>query len=78
MIKSMTGFGRERMTLGSREILVEIRSVNHVQQRVSEAVRLGFTKIIVPSHNRKDITAPDGVEIVPVRDVRQAFEAICE
>lgn len=29
MIKSMTGFGRERMTLGSREILVEIRSVNH-------------------------------------------------
>lgn len=25
----MTGFGRERMTLGSREILVEIRSVNH-------------------------------------------------
>ena len=56
----------------------EIRSVSHVQQRVSEAVRLGFSKIIVPSHNRKDITAPDGVEIVPARDVRQAFEAICE
>ncbi|MBQ9680003.1 MAG: DNA repair protein RadA [Ruminococcus sp.] len=56
----------------------EIRSVSHVQQRVSEAVRLGFSKIIVPSHNRKDIIAPDGVEIVPVRDVRQAFEAICE
>ncbi|MBR1393283.1 MAG: YicC family protein [Ruminococcus sp.] len=29
MIKSMTGFGRERKVLGSREILVEIRSVNH-------------------------------------------------
>ena len=56
----------------------EIRSVSHVQQRVSEAVRLGFSKIIVPSHNRKDIIASDGVEIVPVRDVRQAFEAICE
>ena len=29
MIKSMTGFGRERTVLESREILVEIRSVNH-------------------------------------------------
>lgn len=29
MIKSMTGFGRERKVIGSREILVEIRSVNH-------------------------------------------------
>ncbi len=29
MIRSMTGFGRERRVIGSREILVEIRSVNH-------------------------------------------------
>lgn len=56
----------------------EIRSVSHVQQRVSEAIRLGFTKIIVPSHNYKDISADDGAQIVPVKNVRQAFEAICE
>lgn len=56
----------------------EIRSVSHVQQRVNEAVRLGFSKVIIPSHNRKDITIPDGTEIIPVRDVRQAFEAICD
>lgn len=29
MIKSMTGFGRERVVTESREIIVEIRSVNH-------------------------------------------------
>ena len=56
----------------------EIRSVSHVQQRVSEAVRLGFSKIIVPSHNFKDITVPADTEIIPVKNVRQAFEAICE
>lgn len=56
----------------------EIRSVSHVQQRVSEAVRLGFTKIIVPGHNFKDISVSGGVEIVPVKNVRQAFEAVCE
>ena len=29
MIRSMTGYGREQMIVGEREILVEIRSVNH-------------------------------------------------
>lgn len=56
----------------------EIRSVSHAQQRVNEAVRLGFSRIIVPSHNMKDIVTPENVEIIPVKNVRQAFEAICE
>lgn len=29
MLKSMTGYGREQVLVGTREILVEIRSVNH-------------------------------------------------
>ncbi|MBE6853658.1 MAG: YicC family protein [Ruminococcus sp.] len=29
MIRSMTGFGRERMLLNGRDILIEVRSVNH-------------------------------------------------
>ncbi|MBQ6335982.1 MAG: YicC family protein [Ruminococcus sp.] len=29
MVMSMTGFGRAEMTLGSRDIIVEIKSVNH-------------------------------------------------
>ena len=56
----------------------EIRSVSHAQQRVNEAVRLGFEKIIIPAHNKKDISIPDGVQVIPVKNVRQAFEAICE
>ena len=56
----------------------EIRSVSHAQQRINEAVRLGFSKIIIPAHNRKDIVIPDDTQIIPVKNVRQAFEAICE
>lgn len=56
----------------------EIRSVNHAQQRVNEAVRLGFRKVIAPAHNMKDIIPPADTVVIPVRDVRQAFEAICE
>lgn len=51
----------------------EIRSVSHAQQRVNEAVRLGFKKIIIPAHNMKDVTSDSN--IIPVTNVRQAVEA---
>ena len=56
----------------------EIRSVSHAQQRVNEAVRLGFEKIILPASNAGDITVPDGVEVIAVKNIRQAFEASCD
>ena len=68
----------DAIAFGEIGLAGEIRSVSHVQQRVNEAVRLGFRRIIIPAHNAKDITAPEGSEIVPVRNVRQAFEALCE
>ena len=48
----------------------EVRAVSRVEQRVSEAVRLGFTKIAVPKRcaDRFD-GIPGGVEIVPVKTV---------
>ena len=55
----------------------EIRSVNQAQQRVNEAVRLGFNKIILPYHNSKSIDNM-GAEVIGVKNLRQAFEAISE
>ena len=68
----------DAIAFGEVGLAGEIRSVSHAQQRVNEAVRLGFKRVIIPAHNMKDITAPEGAQIIPVRDVRQAFEAICE
>lgn len=55
----------------------EIRSVSQAQQRVNESVRLGFTKIILPYHNAKNISCSEAV-IIGVRNIRQAFEALSE
>ncbi len=55
----------------------EIRSVSQAQQRVSEAVRLGFNKIILPYHNAKNVDNM-GAEVIGVKNLRQAFEAISE
>ena len=68
----------DAIAFGEIGLAGEIRSVNHAQQRVNEAVRLGFKRIIVPAHNAKDITVPNDAQIIPVRNVRQAFEAISE
>lgn len=68
----------DALAFGEIGLAGEIRSVSHAQQRVNEAVRLGFKRIIIPKHNMKDIITPDGAQIIPVGNVRQAFEAICE
>lgn len=53
----------------------EIRSVSQAQMRINEAERLGFSRIILPSHNLKGVTS-DTAELIGVRNIREAFEAI--
>ena len=56
----------------------EIRSVSCARQRIAEAQRMGFKKIVIPYHNY--ISLPDSLkqdgQIVGVRTIRKAFEAI--
>ena len=54
----------------------EIRSVFNADARVAEAARLGFTRILVPHHNLREMGRHPGIEVVGVRDVREAFEAL--
>ena len=56
----------------------EIRSVSHLEQRIAEARRLGFTKCIVPRHALKNIKKYDDIEVVAASNLRQAFEAMKE
>ena len=58
----------------------EIRAVNNCEQRISESVRLGFDKCIIPFHNYKGLSKNIKVsaDIAPVRSVREAFNAITE
>ncbi len=58
----------------------EIRAVNNCEQRVSESLRLGFDKCIIPFHNYKSLSKSVKVnaDIIPVRSVREAFKALTE
>ena len=52
----------------------EIRSVLCLQQRLSEAARIGFTRCLIPRHGTDGVQPPEGMEIVRVRNIREAIE----
>ena len=54
----------------------EIRSVTHLGQRIQEAKRLGFEKCIVPKHSLGGIKPPEGIEVIGVSSLKQAFGLI--
>lgn len=54
----------------------EIRPVNRIEQRILEAEKLGFKRIIIPKNNLKGFTSKVAIEIVQVRKVEEAFKEI--
>ena len=66
------------LAFGEIGLAGEIRGVSHCEQRIKEAARLGFNKCIVPKSNLKNISASikKEIEIVGVKTIREAFEAI--
>lgn len=60
--------------IGEVGLTGEIRSVTALQQRLSEAARLGFTRCLIPHHGTQQITAPSGMELIRVRNIREAIE----
>lgn len=52
----------------------EIRPVSRIEQRITEARRIGFKEILVPADNfRQEDAGRFGIRLVPVRKVEEAF-----
>ena len=60
--------------IGEVGLTGEIRAVTGLQQRLTEAARTGFKTCIIPRHGTGTVTAPDGVELLRVRNIREAIE----
>ncbi len=54
----------------------ELRSVSGAEQRIAEAARLGFSRVIVPAHTVKTLSATYPIEIVGAATLREAFEKL--
>jgi DNA repair protein RadA/Sms len=59
--------------LGEVGLSGEIRSVSHLNQRLSEIQRMGFKRCLIPRHIKADLKTHDGLEIIKVKNIREAI-----
>ena len=66
------------LAFGEIGLTGEIRGVNHCDQRLIEASRLGFKRCIIPAQNYRRISdaAKRSIEVIAVRTVRDAIGVI--
>lgn len=62
--------------IGEVGLTGEIRSINAANQRLSEIHRLGFTKAIVPASIIAKAAKIDGLQLIPVKNIREALATI--
>ena len=63
------------VAIGEVGLTGELRSVNQLAQRISEAHRLGFKKCVIPAHRADTIHPLPGLELIPVRNISEAIRA---
>lgn len=51
----------------------EVRSVSNLNLRLSEIARLGFHRCIIPAHIKGEVIKPANLQLVSVRNIREAI-----
>ena len=64
------------IAIGELGLAGECRGIANVEQRVKEAARLGFTKDIVPTHNKKTADKISGIEVIAVKNVYELLSVL--
>jgi len=61
--------------IGEVGLAGEVRAVNHMEKRIKEAAKLGFSRAIIPSENAAEISNIVEIKIDGVKNIREAVEA---
>ena len=62
------------VAIGEVGLTGEIRSVSNMNQRLAEAARLGFKKVIIPKNGSDKVEIPRDLTVFRVRNIREAIE----
>ncbi|MBO4419039.1 MAG: DNA repair protein RadA [Oscillospiraceae bacterium] len=64
----------ELTAIGELGLTGETRVVSNLELRLAEIARLGFTKCVIPRNGSESLTAPKGLRLLRVRNIREAIE----
>ncbi len=62
--------------IGEIGLTGEIRSVSHMNQRLSEVARLGFNTCIIPFSSAEKLVIPDNLKIIKVKNIQEAIASV--
>lgn len=60
--------------IGEVGLAGEIRAVSHMQSRLDEAAKLGFTQAVVPRLRGENVRPPAGFKLVQINSLREGLE----
>ncbi len=60
--------------IGEIGLTGEVRGITRIEQRVQEAKKLGFKRVIIPNKNTKGWNMPNDVEVIGVHSVSEALD----
>ena len=69
-----TSIADDLVAIGEVGLTGEIRSVSHMNQRLQEVARLGFSKCIIPKFGSEKLDIPQNLTVFRVRNIREAIE----
>jgi len=64
------------VVIGEIGLTGEVRGVSRIEQRVREAHKLGFKRVILPEKNIRGLEAPADIELVGVRNISEALHEV--
>jgi DNA repair protein RadA/Sms len=60
--------------IGEVGLAGEVRTVTHMQTRLDESARLGFSQAVVPKLRGEHVRAPQGFKLLQIADLREGLE----
>lgn len=67
---------KDVVIMGEVGLTGEVRRINMIEKRLKEAEKLGFKKCIIPENNKKFLENSYKMEIVGVKNIREAISSI--
>lgn len=67
---------KDIIVIGEVGLTGEVRTVNFIDKRIKEAEKMGFKKCIIPENNKKLLKSKYNIEIVGVKNIREALEVL--
>ena len=64
----------ETAAIGEVGLTGEVRAVSYLELRLQELHRLGFRRVLVPAQGTASLLAPEGMQLVRVKSIREAIQ----